>query len=169
MGTGRRPEAREAFRKELERNPNDFDSNLYLGLLMKDENRLDESLDHLKRAGRLRPKDTRVLYGLGSLHLADGRIDEAQRELEALVQQVPEYTQGHVLLATVYYRQKKKEMGDRERAIVEKQEAERQVKEPGASDGLGPAYRGEPMPEEKPPAEEKAPGDKAPGAPGERP
>lgn len=161
MSTGRRQEAAEAFRKELERNPNDFDSNLYLGLLMKDDNRLDESLDHLKRAGRLRPKDARVLYGLGGLHLAAGRVDEAQRDLEALVEEVPEYSQGHVLLATVYYRQKKKELGDREQAIAERQRAERQAMEPGASDELGPAYRGEPLPEEKPPAS-----DKAPGAPG---
>ena len=169
MGTGRRPEAAEAFRKELEGNPNDFDSNLYLGLLMKDEERLDESLDHLKRAGRLRPKDTRVLYGLGSLHLRTGGIDDAQRELEALVQQVPDYTQGHVLLAMVYYRQKKKELGDRERAIVQKHKVERQAKEPGASDELGPAYKGEPLPEEKPPAEETAPGGKTSGTPGARP
>ena len=163
MGTGRRPEAAEAFRKELECNPNDFDSNLYIGLLTKDENRLDESLDHLKRAGRLRPKDTRVLYGLGGLHLGTGLIDEAQRELEALVQQVPDYAQGHVLLATVYYRQKKKDLGDRERAIAEKLKAERQAREPGASEELGPAYRGEPLPEEKPPAGDKASGEKAPG------
>jgi tetratricopeptide (TPR) repeat protein len=161
LNTGRRQEAAEAFRKELERNPNDFDSNLYLGLLMKDDSQLDESLDHLKRAGRLRPKDARVLYGLGGLHLAAGRIDEAERELTALVEEVPEYSQGHVLLAMVYYRQKKKELGDRERAIAQRQRAERQAKEPGASDELGPAYRGEPLPEEKPPAS-----DKAPAAPG---
>jgi tetratricopeptide (TPR) repeat protein len=146
MGMGRRDDAGVAFRKELERNPNDFESNLYLGLLLKDEERLDESLDHLKRASRLRPKDARVLYGLGSLHLAAGRVDDAQRELETLVKEVPAYTQGHVLLGTVYYRQKKREAGDRERAIVEKQKAERQAQEPGASDELGPAYKGEPVP-----------------------
>ncbi len=167
MGMGRRDDASEAFRKELGRNPNDFDSNLYLGLLMKDNDRLDESLDHLKRAGRLRPMDARVLYGLGSLHLRTGLIDEAQRELETLTQQVPDYTQGHVLLGTVYYRQKKKELGDRERAIVEKLKEERQAREPGASDDLGPAYRGEPLPEEKAPADERPPTDKAPKAPGE--
>jgi tetratricopeptide (TPR) repeat protein len=164
MGTGRRPEAADAFRKELERNPNDFDSNLYLGLLMKDNERLDESLDHLKRAGRLRPKDSRVLYGTGGLHLLAGRTDEAQRDLEALIEQVPDYEQGHVLLAKVYYRQKKKDLGDRERAIVEKLKAERQAKEPGASDELGPAYRGEPLPEEKQPAADQASGDKKPRA-----
>ncbi len=166
MGTGRRQEAAEAFRKELERNPNDFDSNLYLGLLMKDDNRLDESFDHLKRAGRLRPKDTRVLYGMGGLHLAAGRLGEAQRDLETLVREVPAYTQGHVLLATVYYRQKKKELGDRERAIAEKQRAERQAEEPGARDELGPAYKGEPLPAQKAPLGDKG---AASSAPGEKP
>ncbi len=155
MGMGRRDDASEAFRKELERNPNDFDANLYLGLLTRDNDRLDESLDRLKRAGRLRPHDPRVLYGLGSLHLRTGRVEEAQRELETLVQAVPDYTQGHVLLAMVYYRQKKKELGDREQAIVQKQKEERQAREPGAKDDLGPAYRGEPLPGEKPPGEER--------------
>ncbi len=158
MGTGRRDEAALAFRREVIGNPNDFDSNLYLGLLLKDEGRLDEAFDHLKRARRLRPRDTRVLYSLGSLHLVAGRVQEAERELEALVREVPDYTQGHVLLATVYYRQKKKEQGDRERAVVERLRALRQAKEPGASDELGPAYRGEPLPEEKPPAGDKGPG-----------
>jgi tetratricopeptide (TPR) repeat protein len=167
MGTGRRDDAVEAFRKEVGRNPNDFDANLYLGLLMKDNDRLDESLDRLKRASRLRPNDARVLYGLGSLHLRTGRIEEAQRELETLVQQVPDYSQGHVLLAMVYYRQKKKELGDREQAIVLKLKEDRQAREPGASDDLGPAYRGEPLPAENLPVDDRPPADKAPKAPGE--
>jgi tetratricopeptide (TPR) repeat protein len=160
LGMGRREEATAAFRKELERNANDFDANLYLGLLLKDEGKLDESLDRLKRADRLRPSDPRVVYGLGALHLAAGRVEDAQRALEALVQQVPDYTQGHVLLATIYYRQKNKELADRERAIVEKLRSERQAREPGASDELGPAYRGELLPEEGPPAPPKKPGEK---------
>jgi tetratricopeptide (TPR) repeat protein len=154
MERGQRPEATEAFRKELARNPNDFDSNLYLGLLKRDENQLDEALDHLKRASRLRPGDVRVLYGLGSVHFAAGRVEEAQRALETVVKEAPDYQQAHVLLATVYYRQKKKDLAEREKAIVEKLKAERQAKEPGASDELGPAYKGEPSsaePARKPP------------------
>ncbi len=166
MGMGRRDDASEAFRKELGRNPNDFDANLYLGLLTKDNDRLDESLDRLKRAGRLRPNDPRVLYGLGALYLRTGRVEEAQRNLETLVQAVPDYTQGHVLLAMVYYRQKRKELGDREQAIVQKQKEERQAREPGASDDLGPAYRGEPLPGDNPPVDDHPPADKAPRAPG---
>ncbi len=167
MGMGRRDDASEAFRTELGRNPNDFDANLYLGLLTKDNGRLDESLDRLKRASRLRPNDARVLYGLGSLHLRTGRIEEAQRELETLVQQVPAYSQGHVLLAMVYYRQKKKDLGDREQAIVQKLKEERQAREPGASDALGPAYRGEPLPGDEPRVNDLPPVENAPKAPGE--
>jgi tetratricopeptide (TPR) repeat protein len=146
METGRRQEAGEAFRRELQNNPNDFDSNLYRGLLLRDEGQLDEAFDHLKRAGRLRAQDPRVLYALGSLHLAAGRIPEAEKSLEAVTAAVPDYMQAHVLLATVYYRQKKKDLGDRERDIVERLRRERQAREPGASDELGPAYKGEELP-----------------------
>ena len=146
MDAGRRMEAAEAFRRELVHNPNDFDSNLYLGLLLKDENRLDEALVHLTRAGRLRPQDPRVLYGLGSLHLSAGRVPEAQAALEAVTTAVPEYLQAHVLLAMVYYRQKNKEAGDREKAIADRLRLQRQAQEPGASDALGPAYKGEELP-----------------------
>ncbi|HVQ32258.1 MAG TPA: tetratricopeptide repeat protein, partial [Vicinamibacteria bacterium] len=148
MDTGRRAEAADAFRAEVATNPNDFESNLYLGLLLKDETQLDEAYDHLKRASRLRPQDPRVLYGLGGLHLAAGRVDDAQVALEAVTVAVPDYMQAHVLLATVYYRQKKKDLGDEQKAIADRIRSERQATEPGASDTLGPAYKGEDLPPE---------------------
>ena len=148
MDLGRRPEAAAAFRLELQNNPNDFDSNLYLGLLLKDEAQLDEAYDHLKRANRLRPRDARVLYGLGNVHLAAGRVEEAESALEAVTVLSPDYMQAHVLLATVYYREKKKELGDEQKDIANRLRAERQSREPGASDTLGPAYKGEDLPPE---------------------
>jgi tetratricopeptide (TPR) repeat protein len=160
MESGRRPEAAEAFRRELAGNPNDFDSNLYLGLLLKDEGTPDEALDHLKRASRLRPQDPRVLYGLGSLHLAQGRVAEAEKALEAVAAATPDYLQAHVLLAMVYYRQKKKDAGDRERGIADRLQRERQGREAGASDALGPGYKGEELPPDpaSAPAREKKKG-----------
>jgi tetratricopeptide (TPR) repeat protein len=156
MGMGRRDEALLAFRRELEKNPNDFDSNLYVGLFLKDDGKLDESYEHLKRAARLRSQDPGVLYALGALHLAAGRVEEARKALEAVTAQVPTYRQAHVLLATVYYREKNKELGDRHKEIAEKLRAEQQAKEPGAADDLGPAYRG---------TEPVAPADPKPGPP----
>jgi tetratricopeptide (TPR) repeat protein len=143
MEVGQRAEAVEAFRREFANNPNDFDSNLYLGLLLKDDGELAEAADHLRRANRLRPEDPRVLYGLGGLHLAAGRVEEAVKALEAVVTSVPDYAKAHVLLATAYYRLKKTELGDREKATVARLLQEQQGREAGASDSLGPAYKGE--------------------------
>ena len=47
--------------------------------------------------------------------------------------------QAHVLLATVYYRQKKKDLGDDQKAIANRSESGAAGREPGASDALGPA------------------------------
>ena len=143
MNVGRRPEALEAFARELQGNPNDFDSNLFRGLILKDDGRLDEANENLKRAARLRPQDTRVLYGLGSLYLAQGRIDEAREALESVTTRVPDYRQAHVLLATVYYRLKKTDLAEKERAIVEQLKDKEQAQEPGVNADLGPAYKGE--------------------------
>jgi len=166
MAMGRRDDAAAAFRAELLRNPNDFDANLYLGMFLKDDQKLDEAYEHLKRASRLRSQDLGVLYGLGALHLAAGRVDEARALLETVVQKAPDYRQGHVLLATAYYRAKDKARGDREQAIAEKLRAEQQAKEPGAADDLGPGYKGEPSPPAAPEAKPSPPASKGkPSAP----
>jgi tetratricopeptide (TPR) repeat protein len=143
MEVGQRTEALEAFRREFALNPNDFNANLYLGLLLKDDGALDEAGDHLRRANRLRPDDPRVLYGLGGLHLAAGRVQEAEKALQAVVAAVPDYAKAHVLLATAYYRLKKKDLGDQEQAVVARLLQEQQGREAGASETLGPAYKGE--------------------------
>jgi len=133
MGAGRRDDAIKAFTAELTRNPNDFDANLYLGIMLKDDGKLDEAHEHLKRAQRLRSRDVAVQYALGALHLAAGRTEEARQALEIVTAESPDYRQGHVLLATAYYRLKDKEKGDREQALAEKLRAAEQAQEPGAS------------------------------------
>ena len=126
------------YRKELERNPNDFESNLWLGILRTESNQLDEALEYLKRAGRLRPHDPAVAYGLGRVHLAAGRPEEARVALERLVEAAPSYQQGHVLLATAYYRLNLREKGDEQRKVVEKLRAEAKAKGAEADEGEGP-------------------------------
>ena len=61
-----------------------------------------------------------------------GKIEEARMALERLTKESPQFVEAHVSLATVYYRLKRKEDGDRERAIVLKLNAEKQAAEPGA-------------------------------------
>ena len=50
--------------------------------------------------------------------------------LEELIAESPSFVEAHVTLATVYYRLRRKEDGDRERAIVERLNAEAQARQP---------------------------------------
>ncbi len=122
-------EAKKAFRAELNINPNDFYSNLHLGVILKEEQQYQEALPYLKHALEVRPGDPGVLYQIAALHLAARNYTEAQRELEALVKDSPDFREAHVALATLYYRLKRKEDGDREQAIVERMTAEQQARD----------------------------------------
>jgi tetratricopeptide (TPR) repeat protein len=121
--------AEQAFRRELETNPNDFDANLHLGNIRKDEGRYDESLAYMTRALRLRGEDLTALYALGSLHLATTDYQKSCDALEKVVSRAPDFMPAHVLLAQVYYRLDRKEDGNREHAIVRRLHAERQARQ----------------------------------------
>jgi tetratricopeptide (TPR) repeat protein len=121
--------AKKEFRAELSINPNDFYSNLHLGVLLKEEQRFDEALPYFKHALEVRPGDPGVLYQIAALHLAARNYSDAQKELEALVKDSPDFREAHVALATLYYRLRRKEDGDREQAIVEKMTAEQQARD----------------------------------------
>jgi tetratricopeptide (TPR) repeat protein len=131
LSTGDSAEAAVAFRKALAANPNDFNANLQLAVLLKQDAKFEEAVKLLRRALQVRPADLAVRYQLASIDFNQGKIDTARAELESIVKEAPNFTEAHVTLATVYYRLKRKSDGDRERAIVDKLNAEAQAKEPG--------------------------------------
>jgi len=131
LRTGDQKGATEAFRKELGSNPNDFNANLQLGVLAKLDENFDDAVRYLRRALQVRPNDIGVRYQLAAIDFGQGRVEEARVALEAMVKEAPGFTEAHVTLATVYYRLRRKEEGDRERAIIQKLNAEIQEKQPG--------------------------------------
>jgi tetratricopeptide (TPR) repeat protein len=131
LRTGDTTSAAEAFRKELEANPNDFTSNLQLGALARQDQENEKALGYLERALLLRPGDPGARFQIAAAHLALGEVEQSRAELEQLIAEAPEFPEAHVTLATIYYRLKRKADGDRERRIAEKLEAGRQAKEPG--------------------------------------
>jgi len=132
MRAGDTAAAAREFRRALELDPNDFDSCLQLAGLLRQDQALPEARTWLQRALRLRPGDLAVRFQLGAIDLSENRIDEARAELESIVRESPEFTEAHVTLATVYYRLKLKEDGDREREVVRKLNTASQAKQPGA-------------------------------------
>jgi tetratricopeptide (TPR) repeat protein len=120
LGAGDPSGAAESFRKELAVNPQDYMSNLQLGILTRQDEKFDEAATYLHRALNMRPGDVVARFQLASLDLSMGKTGAARSELEAIVKDVPRYVEAHVTLATVYYRMKLKDDGDRERATVRK-------------------------------------------------
>jgi tetratricopeptide (TPR) repeat protein len=111
--------ARREFEAELSRNPLDFDANLNLGVLLRNEQDYDQALRYLTRALGVRPGDLATRYQIASIALARQEVVNATAMLEGIVKEAPTFVEAHVALATAYYRQQRKADGDRERAIVE--------------------------------------------------
>ena len=123
--TGDTPGAEAAFRKELALNPNDYSANFQLGKLRKGDENYAESRHCFERALGLRPHDPPARYQLALLDLEDGHAEQARAKLEGLVRENPQDVEAHVSLATVYYRLKRKQDGNQQRAIVLQLNAER--------------------------------------------
>ena len=118
LNTGEVPGAGEAFRQELEVNPESFPALLNLGVLAKQAKSYDESRALFERALHVHPGDVAVRYQLATVDLAGGKTEAAVTLLEAIVAESPKFREAHVSLATAYYKLKRKEDGDRERALV---------------------------------------------------
>jgi tetratricopeptide (TPR) repeat protein len=130
MRLGDTERAKAAFKVELASNANDFDSNLYLGVLLRQDKAADEALVYLKRAIQLRPREQYSRYHLAAVYAMAGKPAEALPYLEGVVKEHPDFVEARVLLASVYYRLDRKADGDREKALIQKANAEEQAKQP---------------------------------------
>jgi tetratricopeptide (TPR) repeat protein len=127
LSTGDQAGARKAFERELQSDPNNFVSNLHMGVLLREDANYDGALKYLNHALKLRPDDPGVRYQIASIEIAQGRLPEATRDLESLVKDSPNFIEAHVSLATVYFREKRKADGERERAVYAKLNAAQQT------------------------------------------
>ena len=89
-------------------------------------------MPYFQRAEAVRPSDPAIQYQIALVNVAEGKIEQARTSLESIVKRAPSFVEAHVSLATVYYREKRKEDGDRERAIVQQLNAARQAEQPAA-------------------------------------
>ncbi len=129
LGLASQDAADREFRAELEQNVNDFEANLQLGNMRKNAQKFSEAAAYLERAATIRPADITTRKLLATVRLQTGKTEEAAAMLEAIVKEVPDLVDAHVQLATAYNRLKRKADADRERAIVDRLNAEIQAKQ----------------------------------------
>jgi len=132
FSNGQTEESKALFQKELTQNPSDFQSNVHLGLLLKQDQNYADALKFLKRALASHPGDIAVRLQIALVKMAEGKDQVALDELEQIVSESPKFLEAHVSLSTLYYRLKRREDGNREREIVQRLTAERQAEQPAA-------------------------------------
>jgi tetratricopeptide (TPR) repeat protein len=132
VASGDREKGMRAYRTALDQKPDDFEANLQLGVLYRLDRQFETAMRYLQRAATIRPDDVALRHATAATHLGLGDADRARELLELVVQEVPDFVDGHVLLATAYYRLQRKADGDRERAIIDELNARNQAKQPGA-------------------------------------
>ena len=84
------------------------------------------------------------MFQLTQVFLAKGETQEAVGLLERVVKEAPDYSAAHVLLARLYYKLKRPQDAERERAIIERLNAEQQKKQPTAEQQKAKAQPVEP-------------------------
>ena len=137
MLTGDSDLSEKEFAAELRVDPFNFDANLQLGAMAKQEQNYEQAKKYFERAAETRPGDPGVRYQLALLSVDEGALDKARETLEGLVKESPQFLEAHVTLALVYYRLKRPEESKREREIVQKLTAEVQAKQPGVNQSEG--------------------------------
>jgi len=130
MRLGDTEKAKAAFRTELASNANDFEANLYLGILLRQDKQFDEAASHLQRATQLRPREQYARYHLAAVYASAGKPSDALPLLEGVLKEHTDFVEARVLLASVYYRLNRKEDGDREKALIQKSNADQETKPP---------------------------------------
>ena len=131
---GHHDEAMQCFREELAIDPNEFGSNLYLGVLLNQGEKYKEAIPYLARALQVRPGEPAARYQIALGQIGMGELEQARGALEALLKDSPNFMDAHVSLARLYYRFHMKQEGDRERAIVDKLNAEVQAQKRAHAD-----------------------------------
>ena len=131
FGTGEIERARTAFAQELALNPDDFVSNLDMGVLAKQDQDYVEARRYFERALKMRPNDPGVRFQIANVDLATGNPDLARKTLEALIAESPDFAEAHASLAAVYYRLGRTADGEREHAIAKKLIDQRETTQTG--------------------------------------
>ena len=129
---GESERARAVFAQELALDPDEFTSNLNMGVLSKQDQEYVEARRHFERALKARPNDPGVRYQMANVDLATGNLEPARQALAVLIAESPDFAEAHATLATVYYRLNRSADGDRERAVSRKLMDERDTLETGA-------------------------------------
>ena len=128
---GELSKAESYFRKAIELNPKNASYYAALAQLLRRESddKTDEAVVNLEKALALDPSDASSKQELALCYEKKRNYAQAEQLLQDVVRQQPDLVSAHVALGRIYYRQHKKDEGDREKKIVARLEGQQQTQE----------------------------------------
>jgi tetratricopeptide (TPR) repeat protein len=128
---GELTKAESYFRKAIDLNPKNASYYAALAQLLRKESddKTDEAILNLQKALALDPSDALSKQELALCYEKKRNYPQAEQLLEEVVCQQPDLVSAHVALSRIYYRQHKKDEGDREKKIVARLEGQQQTEQ----------------------------------------
>jgi tetratricopeptide (TPR) repeat protein len=102
LNTGDPDAASEAFRKELEADPNHFEANLYLAQILLARKSWNEADSLVRRVLQLRPDSFEANLAMADLKIGEGKLQEAKQQLLQMERKWPQSPGVHRQLSEVY-------------------------------------------------------------------
>lgn len=129
--TGDLEKAEAHFRRAIQLQPRNAAYYTALAQVLRKatDERTDEAIVNLEKALSLDSTDVQTKQELALCYEKNGGYAKAQALLEQVVAAQPELTSAHVALAHIYYRQRRKAEGDREKAIVARLQQEERARQ----------------------------------------
>jgi tetratricopeptide (TPR) repeat protein len=130
-GVGDLDKAESHYRRAIQLQPRNASYYTALAQVLRkmDDANTDEAITNLEKALSLDASDIPSKQELGLCFIKKADYAKARDLLEQVVAKEPALTSAHVALAQTYYKLRKKEDGDRERAIVARLQADEQARQ----------------------------------------
>jgi Flp pilus assembly protein TadD len=126
--TGDEEGAKRLFLEALEKNPRDFDANLHLGAIQYREKDYQAARMHIAAAREIDPASPMAQYAWALVEAASGNVEHAVKDLEKIVSESPNWVEPRAKLSSLYFKLGREADGERERASVDKLNAEHKGK-----------------------------------------
>lgn len=90
------------FSRAVSVSPNNPSAMANYGMVLMNQNQLDQAMSYMRRALRLNPQDCNTQFNLGNSLYQAGRYPEAERELKGVLRLAPDHPYAHMRLGDIY-------------------------------------------------------------------
>lgn len=159
--SGDAEKAASEYGKAVQLDPKNVQARVQLGAVLVRLRKLEVAREQLNKALALDPALSGAWYQLGQVEKSEKNLQPALKDFETAEHRDPQWLAPHIELVALYYRLKRPQDGDREKAIVDRMRADEE-KRRAATQVVSPQLAPEADEPASPGARQQAPSRQAP-------